>query len=353
MFINKHYGDSSRNWKSLAGSICLFLFTMSGDDGMSAEDLAGYPLPKLLKLAEECYGKNEYEKSIQIYNEALERRDNVEVLVQRAHCYIKTDKYEDAAKDAARAVHLTSAESKKNSESNVRMDALRWYGVSLFHLGYYEEAQKIFQEALEFDTTGFKMWIQWCDDKIQRRKEKGQDPPPKKCFYQPEQEAASVSVTADAAASKENAGSVQPTSIIAAATGGENAQLTMPVPKIKHDWYQTEVMVIVEVRVKNLKLEDVVVEFRSASLSVTAKLPTGSDYCLDPGRCRLPRRSAHGGRHSCCGAASRARTHGHPGDRSSGKVPRCRGGCLRRAAGPSSLVRGPDEPRREIRHVAQ
>jgi suppressor of G2 allele of SKP1 len=51
--------------------------------------------------------------------------------------------------------------------------------------------------------------------------------------------------------------------------------------KIKHDWYQTETAVVVEVRIKGLKKEDVKVEFAATSLSVAAKLPSASEYCLE------------------------------------------------------------------------
>ena len=54
-------------------------------------------------------------------------------------------------------------------------------------------------------------------------------------------------------------------------------------PKIKHDWYQTETQVVVEVRIKGLKSEDVKVEFGPAALSVSAKLPptSSSEYSLE------------------------------------------------------------------------
>ena len=44
---------------------------------------------------------------------------------------------------------------------------------------------------------------------------------------------------------------------------------------LQHDWYQTETHVIVEVRIKKLKPEEVKVEFMPTSLSVAAKLATG------------------------------------------------------------------------------
>lgn len=43
----------------------------------------------------------------------------------------------------------------------------------------------------------------------------------------------------------------------------------MPVPKIKHDWYQTEALVIVTVLVKNLKKDDVKIDFTEKTVSTS------------------------------------------------------------------------------------
>ncbi len=54
--------------------------------------------------------------------------------------------------------------------------------------------------------------------------------------------------------------------------------------RIKHDWYQTETTVVVEVRIKGLSADDVKAEFSAAALSVTAKLPgqsASSEYNLE------------------------------------------------------------------------
>merc|ERR1719458_2498345 len=55
----------------------------------------------------------------------------------------------------------------------------------------------------------------------------------------------------------------------------------MPVPKISHDWYQTETQVVVEVRIKKLKADKCKIEIGETNLSVTAPLPTGSEYSLE------------------------------------------------------------------------
>ncbi|XP_008213870.1 protein SGT1 homolog isoform X2 [Nasonia vitripennis] len=59
----------------------------------------------------------------------------------------------------------------------------------------------------------------------------------------------------------------------------EPAKNEMPAPKIKHDWYQTETHVIVTVLAKNT--DNVKVVYGETTLSVSAKLPTASDYSLE------------------------------------------------------------------------
>ncbi|KYQ55409.1 Suppressor of G2 allele of SKP1 like protein [Trachymyrmex zeteki] len=53
----------------------------------------------------------------------------------------------------------------------------------------------------------------------------------------------------------------------------------MPVPKIKHDWYQTETYVIVTILAKNVK--DMKIAYGESTLSVSAQLPSGNEYSLE------------------------------------------------------------------------
>ncbi|XP_076686286.1 suppressor of G2 allele of skp1 [Andrena cerasifolii] len=53
----------------------------------------------------------------------------------------------------------------------------------------------------------------------------------------------------------------------------------MPVPKIRHDWYQTETHVIVTILAKSA--ENVKIVYNKNTLSVSAFLPSGSDYSLE------------------------------------------------------------------------
>ncbi|XP_011697830.1 PREDICTED: suppressor of G2 allele of SKP1 homolog [Wasmannia auropunctata] len=62
----------------------------------------------------------------------------------------------------------------------------------------------------------------------------------------------------------------------------ENNEGNIPppdVPKIKHDWYQTEDHVVVTILAKNM--ENVEVEYGESTLSVSAKLPSTNVYSLN------------------------------------------------------------------------
>eukprot|EP00117_Sycon_ciliatum_P009523 scpid90434/ scgid11784/ Suppressor of G2 allele of SKP1 homolog; Protein 40-6-3; Sgt1 len=51
--------------------------------------------------------------------------------------------------------------------------------------------------------------------------------------------------------------------------------------KIRHEWYQTEIAVVISVLHKNAKAEDVDVQYGEKSVSVSIKLSGGSDYMLE------------------------------------------------------------------------
>ena len=127
------------------------------------------------------------------------------------------------------------------------------------------EARNCFVEGEKLgEESGLKQWLTWCDEKIAKF---GPGPGAKK---QKEEEA------------KKEPEPMKTESKDAA--GSEAAQLdpqAMPVPKISHDWYQTETQVVVEVRIKKLKADECKIEIGETNLSVTAPLPSGSEYSLE------------------------------------------------------------------------
>jgi len=120
------------------------------------------------------------------------------------------------------------------------------------------------------EEAGLKQWLTWCDEKIAKF-----GPGPGAIKKQED-------------AKKESEASKMDTTPTTAATVSQSIEAvpqqdpqTMPVPKISHDWYQTETQVVVEVRIKKLKADECKIEIGETSLSVTAPLPTGSEYSLE------------------------------------------------------------------------
>ena len=94
------------------------------------------------------------------------------------------------------------------------------------------------------DEMGIKQWIAWCDEKMQKLGIKD-DPDeaketPKQKVVANENEKSNLKdekTKIDTPPSTDNAES---------SSKQKNQALAMPVPKIKHDWYQTETQVILD-----------------------------------------------------------------------------------------------------------
>ena len=200
----------------------------------------------------------------------------------RAHAYIKTNQFQLAKRDANRAIDIYRASDEEGAAlfSGVAWRLSTWATTgtpkTLSH------RRKLGEES------GLKQWLVLFNEKIAKFGDVHQVPPPVRApvpdtavTVAEVATANSPAVTvAEAAPIRQeevrSTGSDKSTSDAGdiAQTQPEQPNL-MPVPKIKHDWYQTETQVVVEVRIKNMKSEDVTVDIHDTSLSVTAKLPIG------------------------------------------------------------------------------
>ena len=116
----------------------------------------------------EAFVNEDYKTAVEQYSSAL-GLDPVlaEALVARAHALIKTDKYEDAKKDADKAIDILRAEGGENKP--LVSKAFLRSGVASFHLGRYREAKNCFVEGQKVgEESGLKQWLCWSDEKIQK-----------------------------------------------------------------------------------------------------------------------------------------------------------------------------------------
>ncbi|XP_071531334.1 protein SGT1 homolog isoform X2 [Panulirus ornatus] len=172
--------------------------------------------------------------------------ENPELFLFRAQNLLKLEKFKEASSDAARAIELGGS-----------AEAHLVHGKALFNLGQYVESLDTFNKGKtkagsEFGSFDqFGQWTAWCEERIK----------------------------------KLGLGDNTPSNSTEKATGRimEKSEVpadTKPAPKVKHDWYQTETHVVITILIKNLKKEDVKVYFSEKAVSVTAPLPSGSDYSL-------------------------------------------------------------------------
>nr|XP_045582817.1 protein SGT1 homolog isoform X1 [Procambarus clarkii] len=175
--------------------------------------------------------------------------ENPELFLQRAQNLLKLEKFKEASSDAARALALGAG-----------AEAHLVHGKALFNLGEYVESLETFNKGKAkagSDLGGFDQfgqWTVWCEERIKKL---------------------GISDISSEAAKVSGNTMEKP----------EVAPDTMPVPKIKHDWYQTESHVIITILVKNLKKEDVKIDFTDKTVSVSAPLPSGSEYSLELDMC--------------------------------------------------------------------
>jgi len=216
----------------------------------------------------EAFVAENYASAIDLYTAALSIDPLfADCLVARAHAYIKSDKYEQAKEDADKSIQILRT---RDPSSSTLAKAFLRSGVASFHLGRFSEARNCFVEGQKLgEEAGLKQWLTWCDEKIakfgpgpgakKQQEEAKKEPEPMKTE--------SKEASAGAGASQSEAAPLDPQA--------------MPVPKISHDWYQTETQVVVEVRIKKLKADECKIEIGETNLSVTAPLPTGSEYSLE------------------------------------------------------------------------
>jgi len=249
----------------------------------------------LYKKGNECFVSEDYDRAIDLYTSALQQDPGMlECYAAKAQALIRSERYDQAKAAADRGIDILrgiSAQEADNKPSDELKKCLQRSGVASFHLGRYKEAKNTFSEAKKLDPEdkGITQWMTWCDEKIAKF---GEDASKRSTATQQEQAKPSEAAPTDTKSSKNSASdtdtsqTAESKSSTEAAAAKETAAPAapnneMPVPKIKHDWYQTETHVIVEVRIKKLDPNDVKVDFHEVSLSVTAKLALGSDYSLE------------------------------------------------------------------------
>ena len=199
---------------------------------------------KLCQEATKKVGSGLYDEAESLFNQAIECNPQpLDAYMARSNVYIKLEKFDLSRKDAERVIQALRPKQNDPSTHNVLASAFMKGGVASFRLGEYGRAKDFFKEGMKFDSstnTGFNQWLIWCDEKIAKFAVHG-----KKAEANEKIAKANEQPKADDSCQQ---------------------NIPMPPPKIKHDWYQTETTVVVEVRIKGLDKTQVKVEFDKKSL---------------------------------------------------------------------------------------
>ena len=107
------------------------------------------------------------------------RPNDPDLLISRAHAYIRWEKYTDAKRDADRAIDVNKSLIAQTGvrEREAIYKAFLRSGVASFHMGNYAEAKNCFQEGLKepySDPKALRQWVHWCEEKMERMKRRRQ-----------------------------------------------------------------------------------------------------------------------------------------------------------------------------------
>ncbi|KAI9282088.1 SGS domain-containing protein [Umbelopsis sp. AD052] len=208
---------------------------------MSASDL--------FTQANEAFFEDDYDEALSLYTQAIKLEpENPEFYLKRCIAYEKVKKNDKALGDANKAMEIL--ETHQGSRTQLAKGHLR-RGISLYHSKKYQEAKKDLMASKELNSTEKTLvtWMRRVDDELAKLSQ--QSPvveEPKPTVAQPSP----------------------------AATVGTPVQ-----ERARHDWFQNDDFIILEIFIKGVKKDAIDVGFHERSLSVTIKMPNGSDYSLE------------------------------------------------------------------------
>ncbi|KAG0373090.1 Protein SGT1 A [Mortierella sp. AD032] len=201
-----------------------------------------------------AFADEDYEEAVNFYTKAIEiNASHVEIFLKRSATYQKIGKDKEAYEDALKALALIK--EKPSVDVSVEAKAQLRKGVAAFHLHDYQTAKVALEacHALSPDQRTLASWMRKNEQELAKQ--------PKVAAPAPAPVAAPALVVATPAAPA--------------------AAVTPTVHRVRHEWYQNDSYVTISVFIKNVKKESVNINITDNALSVSVKMPTGSDYSLE------------------------------------------------------------------------
>lgn len=218
-------------------------------------------------------GASRYDEAIEHYTDALASNPTaVKYYISRSTAYQRSAKYTDALHDAEIAVVLAS----KRAVRELIKDAQFRRAVALYHLGQYENAQFVMDLVKQLDEK-HKMLPIWGEKLAGKLKDESPEDIASKVTAKkiPDVEIPSAApATKPALSTKTEASPDTPKPIV-----------PTTVNKIKHDWYQNNESVTINILAKGVPKDSATVDIEQDSLFVSFPVSGSSadySYTADP-----------------------------------------------------------------------
>ncbi|KAG0243005.1 SGS domain-containing protein [Mortierella sp. GBAus27b] len=195
----------------------------------------------------------DYEEAVNLFTKAIEiNATHVEIFLKRSTTYQKLGKDKEAYDDAITALDLIK---EKTVEVSVDVEAKTQLrkGVAAYHLHDYQTAKTALDacHTLSPDQRTLSSWMRKVDQELAKL---------------PKPVVAPVEEPTPAAL-----GAAAPAPVA-----------TPSAFRARHEWYQNDEFVTITIFIKGIKDHNLVqVDFTTTTLSVSVKMPTGSDYSLE------------------------------------------------------------------------
>ncbi|KAF9163872.1 Cochaperone protein [Mortierella sp. AD011] len=206
---------------------------------------------ELFAQGSHAFADEDYDEALNFYTKAINvNASHIEIFLKRSTTYQKLGRDKEAYEDALKALELIK--QKPSVDVIVEAKAQLRKGVAAYHLQDYQTAKTALDacHALSPEQRTLNSWMRKVDQELAKQ------PKP-----------APVPVA---------------TAPVAPAVAPIPAPAATPAAlRVRHEWYQNDTYVTISVFIKNVKKESVDINITDNALSVSVKMPTGSDYSLE------------------------------------------------------------------------
>lgn len=203
-----------------------------------------------------------FDEALQAYTSAIElEEDHAEAYLKRSAAHYSLKNYTESIADATKVIAL----KPKSADAYFRK------GMALFAEDEFESAKAALVTGKTFatDAKKFNLWIRKCDVELE-------DAAPAAAKTVAPTPAAAAPKPVETVAAPVSAPSQVATAPVTTEPAGDR-----PAPRYRHEWFQTDTHVSVDLFAKGVKAANLNVKIEEQNLTITIKLDGGSEFVLD------------------------------------------------------------------------